>query len=237
MVPNTTRTPKEIYRRNLSNGTGSGSLLAAGGGVRLNEPKIARRQYVPKENAARFAPGPFVGRSSTSPLSIGVKSRNHAEKLRQRANRQKRTEESMASRSIGATCTGTTAATTTAAGNVQSVGAMGLQSVGKMVGEGYQFMYDASGNFRQIPLETQPIAIGTINCDHQVPSCDCCGDDAYTVPCEGCGMRFCVNCVQEGRRLGRDCVCGMPPALESTLRQLRGMICAYLAAPMTTSGA
>ena len=28
-----------------------------------------------------------------------------------------------------------------------------------------------------------------------------------------------------------------PPALESTLRQSRGMICAYLAAPMTTNGA
>ena len=50
-----------------------------------------------------------------------------------------------------------------------------IQSVGEMVTEGYQFIYDGSGDFLEVPLAAQPIAIGIINCDHQVPSGDYCG--------------------------------------------------------------
>ena len=51
------------------------------------EEKIVVKQLGTKENAARFGPGSSVERSSASTLSIRVMSRNHAKKLRHRANR------------------------------------------------------------------------------------------------------------------------------------------------------
>ena len=40
-----------------------------------------------------------------------------------------------------------------------------------------------------------------------------CWDDCYTLPCRGCGMRFCTACEQGGRRIGKDCMCRSPPGL------------------------
>lgn len=43
--------------------------------------------------------------------------------------------------------------------------------------------------------------------DHQITSCNWCGKECYTLPCQGCGMRFCFVCTQSGSRIGRDCLC------------------------------
>ena len=57
-----------------------------------------------------------------------------------------------------------------------------------------------------VVLATTTITLGTILEDHrahhQVPSCDWCGDECYTLQCPGCYMRFCDQCQRDGKLLG-----------------------------------
>ena len=50
-----------------------------------------------------------------------------------------------------------------------------------------------------------------------------CGNECYELPCNGCGMRFCEACERDGRRIGRDCMCGMPPAPPGLAIQIGGI--------------
>ena len=202
-------------------------------------------------------------------LSNRGTSHNHAKKLRQKANKQKRGVESTAVAAISVGPTPIGGGLLAAVDCVDPLGGqdskslirpvLGLQSVGEMVAEGYQFEFDGSGNTKITRTTAQSVGtatigaipIGTIStallenggiADHQVPSCDWCGDECYTLQC---GVAICVSATNASKGgfdwAGAACADNLL-VLESTLQQLRRMNSANLVAPRfptttTTNGA
>ena len=114
----------------------------------------------------------------------------------------------------GDTAIGNATVQSTGNATVQSIGNVTVQSIGAMVGDA-----TTSGI-----ADAQSVAnSGVEDAAMQNRDCDWCTYECYELPCNGCGMRFCEACERNGRRIGRDCMCRMPPVPPGLAIQIGGI--------------